>query len=829
ISQEIEALSREEQRDFLLFLLLWCNKRIQAWRQSEDKSRNGGYWHGAYETYEVCLRLFNRKFPFGHDHLILLMETLCDVDRWYFGGGGQLVKALQNHLKDNPLTSELEQAINAVCDGIQGKYSVDAQGRKHIAQLQKLLPKGQLKLPLVPGEYWSDRAIATLHQLSEEDCNRWAELLDHCAIATAAKPSKKWSKKAATDLEKLNPIDAVNFLADWFLLLDKPRTRPVERRSQWEPDPSLMINDRNADILKGLVWLCPSLVSTKLSETEAAAGAQLVRSLGTLAQSAYRKVPGVGPRCVRVGNACVWALGEISGAAGEAAIGQLALMKVKVKFGTAQKGIEKALTAAAERAGLPREEIEEMAVPTYGLAAVGVRRETLGNFTAELEVTGTSSTVLQWIKPGGKPQKSVPKAVKDDFAEELKELKQAAKDIKKMMPAQRDRLESVYLQRKSWDFPTWQERYLNHPLMGNLARRLIWWFTNSNGEETAGIWLGESLVDINDQPLEILDKQAQVRLWHPLDASSATILTWRNWLVTHEIQQPFKQAHREIYLLTAAEENTETYSNRFAAHILKQHQFNALCGHRGWKNTLRLMVDDCFPPASLSLPQWNLRAEFWVDGIGEDYGSDTNETGTYWYLATDQVRFYPIDAAQNFAYTGSGDYGGDRNNPNTPLPLAQIPPLVLSEVMRDVDLFVGVASVGNDPNWSDGGPEGRYRDYWTSYSFGELSGTAKTRHQLLETLIPKLKIRDRCSFSDRFLVVRGQIRTYKIHLGSGNILMEPNDQYLCIVPDRKPTGGGIFLPFEGDNMLSIILSKAFLLAEDEKITDPTITHQIKRS
>ena len=40
--------------------------------------------------------------------------------------------------------------------------------------------------------------------------------------------------------------------------------------------------------------------------------------------------------------------------------------------------------------------------------------------------------------------------------------------------------------------------------------------------------------------------------------------------------------------------------------------------------------------------------------------------------------------------------------------------------MRDVDLFVGVASVANDPNWNDGGPRGRYVHYWHSQSFGEL-------------------------------------------------------------------------------------------------------------
>ena len=59
--------------------------------------------------------------------------------------------------------------------------------------------------------------------------------------------------------------------------------------------------------------------------------------------------------------------------------------------------------------------------------------------------------------------------------------------------------------------------------------------------------------------------------------------------------------------------------------------------------------------------------------------------------------------------------------------------------------------------------------------------------------------------------------------------MEPNDQYLCIVPARDPVTVGadrVFLPFEGDVTLSIVLSKAFLLAADDQIKDPTIVRQI---
>ncbi len=60
--------------------------------------------------------------------------------------------------------------------------------------------------------------------------------------------------------------------------------------------------------------------------------------------------------------------------------------------------------------------------------------------------------------------------------------------------------------------------------------------------------------------------------------------------------------------------------------------------------------------------------------------------------------------------------------------------------------------------------------------------------------------------------------------------MSPNDQYLCIVPAREPKalyGNRVFLPFDGDAIFYIILSKAMLLAADDKIGDATILRQLK--
>ena len=45
-------------------------------------------------------------------------------------------------------------------------------------------------------------------------------------------------------------------------------------------------------------------------------------------------------------------------------------------------------------------------------------------------------------------------------------------------------------------------------------------------------------------------------------------------------------------------------------------------------------------------------------------------------------------------------------------------------------------------------------------------------------------------------------------------------------PQSFAEGDKIWLPFEGGRTLSIIISKALLLAADDKITDPVILRQL---
>ncbi|MFC4424881.1 DUF4132 domain-containing protein [Deinococcus navajonensis] len=691
------------------------------------------------------------------------------------------------------------------------EHATWAEGRKLHAFVAELLhdsPSG----PHLEADTWSAKVLPLLDTLPEPAKAGWINLLRHCASASGNAPSKVWLAEAQTLLEALGHEQFLPLATTW-LAQAVPGGRAVPPAEQARParHPDLYA-DRNADVLRGLAW-ASGLV----------ADAHLAAVLGDLALAGYRKVSGHGPRSVKVAGACVSALQRLPGLIGAA---QLLRVAQGVQQPSYRAALDRIIEDLAERLALRREDLEEIGVPTFDLTGVGGRDVVLGEATAELRAEGRT-VQLTWRNEKGQTVKTVPARVKRDFATELKALKATAKELEKVLGAQRDRLDGLMMLDRTWTYEPWRARYLDHPVVGVLARRLLWII-----DDRAVLWHEEALRDLGGAEVTPASA-AEVKLWHPVLAPLEEVRAWRERLEDWRLVQPFKQAHREVYLLTDAERATRVYSNRFAAHVLRQHQFNALCAARRWRNSLRLMVDDEYPPATRDLPQYGLRAEYWVEGIGDEYGVDTNETGTYLRLVTDQVRFYPLDAARNSAHAGGGGYGPTWRfpNPAEPVPLEDVPPLVLSEVLRDVDLFVGVASVGNDPTWQDGGPQGRFRQYWQHYSFGDLGATAQTRREVLARLLPRLKIAARCELTEKFLVVRGDLRTYKIHLGSGNILMEPNDQYLCIVPSRgmgADNGESVFLPFEGDTVFSVILSKAFLLANDTVITDSTITRQIKQ-
>ncbi|NJP91757.1 DUF4132 domain-containing protein [Nonomuraea sp. FMUSA5-5] len=607
--------------------------------------------------------------------------------------------------------------------------------------------------------------------LAEEYGARLAEVLPlfrHWNTARSTRPSARWLRNA----ERMLTPGAVALVRELLTRLAAYRGGDwVVRYGDNEWRDTVFLREDTIVVVRGILWSCEVIDE------------RWVTSLVTdVAMTCGTGSNGMGStcRCEPVTNAAV---GVLARRGGLDVIVPLSRIQAKVRARSVQRNLSLALDAVAAANGLTREQLLDRTVPTFGLDADGVREERIGDYRVRL-CAGVPA--LRYVNAAGKTVKSLPK----ELRAELSDLRAVLKELKLAQAAERFRLEQAIVQERTWQWREVSEYFLDHPVTGPYARALVWQIAGGPAAlpvKTAGGW---ELAGHRPAP------DAVAGLWHPIHATAGEVAAWRDHLIESGVRQPFKQVFRELYPLTPAEQRTGTFSNRFAGHVLRYGQARTLLGQRGW--TGRSIGDWDYDNGGdqgevvRDLAGWQAR---WALHIVSGYGDPL-------LCATEAITFH---------------------RDGRPASMADLPPLVLSEILREADLAVGVASVARDEQALVG-----HERYWHSHGFGELTGTAKIRREALARLLPRLKIASRLELTDRFLVVRGDLKTYKIHLGSANVLMEPNDAYLCIVPaGGGGAAGSVFLPFEDDGgTLSVILSKAFLLADDTAITDPTITRQL---
>jgi Domain of unknown function (DUF4132) len=728
----------------------------------------GETWLAQSAASELATALARRKLSYTiEDVQLLLAYANGAAEPWTrFDRLRVAVAAAESFAGDHGVAA-IEQDLRRTLDRVERSSDIgwETDRTRLLARLRKLVASSASIELVSSGDAWGAGARKLLAERGEPGA---AELVLHLSQATSGPvPSAKWVARAR---ELIDDADGGDELVRE--LLELAVTVPDGTRRVWGGNAYRYVVDENAVLLRGLIWAAGVI------------GADwAARVLGGLADHAASPFEGgYEERSMKVANAAVRQLGALES---DDALAVLSQLRGRIKHRSIRKQVETALGEAAERTGLSKGQLVERQVPTFGLASDGSKEVAVGDATAIVRVEGDKAA-LTWRTGTGRAVKSVPKQVRDDHVDELKRLRAELKELKKALGGQRARLEGLFAEEREWPYAEWLALYRDHPLVGGLARRLIWRFD----DEAA---LGE------DAP-----KSRSVRLWRPIDVPPDEVAEWRSRILEAELVQPFKQAFREVYHLAPAEQETATYSNRFAAHIVRYTQAYALMKARGWTVA-------ALGPWDYGSEGGRSRREFHDAGITAEFWMDYVESGERDELlanlaSTDQVRFVR---------------GGE------PMPLEDVPAGVFSETMRDVDLFVSVASIAGDPWWLDRGAE-RFNAYWHETSFGELSETAETRRDVLRSLVPQLKIADHLELTEKFLVVRGSRRTYKIHLGSANVLMEPNDEYLCIVAGRGSGPRKLYLPFEEDSRLSVILSKAFLLADDERIDDPAITRQISR-
>lgn len=312
-------------------------------------------------------------------------------------------------------------------------------------------------------------------------------------------------------------------------------------------------------------------------------------------------------------------------------------------------------------------------------------------------------------------------------------------------------------------------RLMQNPVIWPLLRNLV--FVTDDGRP--GFYAGDVLADADGATTPLADSDA-LRIAHPVDLfRSGHWHEYQKNLFDRTVRQPFKQVFRELYVPTP-EEQEAPRSLRYAGHQIQPQKTVAVLKKRRW-------VAD------------------YEDGLQKVYYKEDIIANIYamadWFSPAD----IEAPTLEYVCFYHRRDH--------SPMPVGEVPPIVFSEVMRDVDLAVSVAHAGSvDPEASH--------------------STIEMRAAIVACSLPLLRL-DNVELKGNFAYIAGRLGNYHIHLGSGVIHQEGGTQ-IAVLPVHSQARGRLFLPFvDDDPKTAEVLTKILFFAQDDRIKDPAILDQIR--
>ena len=392
---------------------------------------------------------------------------------------------------------------------------------------------------------------------------------------------------------------------------------------------------------------------------------------------------------------------------------------------------------------------------------------TLDDTTIRLVIDEQGKAELEVTK-GDKTLKSVPDKYKKD--KQVESLKEGKTYLTKQYSRTRLSLEQAMLSQTLFTVAE-LHRIMEHPVVRAMLSKLVLFNPET---QASGFWQDGKLLNAEGTltPLKADDK---LLIAHPSHLFYA--VQWdlyQKYLFDKELKQPFKQVFRELYIPTKDELETSNRSERYQGHQVQPQKTVALLRSRGWtvnyeEGLQRVYHKEGFRATIYAAADW--------------YTPSDVEAPTLEYVV-----FYSLKDGKE-------------------VPMKDINPVIFSEVMRDVDLVVSVAHVGEvDPEASHSTMQMR-------------AALARESARLFKLTNVEVK--------ERHILIKGKLGEYSIHLGSG--MVSQGGLQLSILAVQSQHRGRVFLPFVDDDPKSAeIISKMRLFAEDDKIKDPTILAQIMK-
>ena len=365
----------------------------------------------------------------------------------------------------------------------------------------------------------------------------------------------------------------------------------------------------------------------------------------------------------------------------------------------------------------------------------------------------------------GKELKSLPtKLKKDKYIETIKEVH---KNLKEQYRRSRKMLEEAM--EDGTEFYGYEiENLMTNPVIAPILKSLVFKMEND-----LGYYMDKKLKSAKKKSVAVKD-DSLLKIAHCFDLfESGEWATYQKDIFDRELKQPFKQVFRELYVKTVDEKGRDK-SLRYAGHQVQPAKTVALLKTRRW------IIDG----------QEGLEKVYYKKNIIAKVFALAD-----WFSPAD-IEAPTLEEVQFF----------DRKT-FKPILIDDVPDLIFTEVMRDLDLVVSVAHIG------DVDPEASH-------------STIEMRKAIVEFNCKLFKLKN-VTFTENHALIKGERAEYSIHLGSG-LIHQKAGSAINVLPVHSQHRGRVFLPFiDDDPKTAEIMAKVLLFAQDDKIKDVFILEQIK--
>jgi hypothetical protein len=220
-------------------------------------------------------------------------------------------------------------------------------------------------------------------------------------------------------------------------------------------------------------------------------------------------------------------------------------------------------------------------VPTVGLDPDGSATFDLG--TRVYRVHFNEGLAPYLTDAAGARVDSFPRSRKEDdpkkYADAKERYTSLSKDSKIVARYQTALLASMMCTQRPFTAAQFVERFVQHPLLRHLGRRIIWSASPGNASATFRIAEDSTFADVHDKAVDLQGREVTVA--HPILMDAEMRAAWQTILHDYQLMQPFPQLSRELYVRSASEIGEHDLPRAVGAKTSRGRLFQM--GRRGWR------------------------------------------------------------------------------------------------------------------------------------------------------------------------------------------------------------------------------------------------------